>query len=585
MSDYKTMNSTISSLQNRLVLPKFQRGYVWTETKQLELIESLHKGYPFGALLTYAPMGSDEEKLLDGQQRWTTIMDFKYNKAKYFKKLQKESYNKTFDKLNSFIEDGKLVTKEDFDRLLSSSSDYSTDKEDLSDLVDDYKIKYQFSNVSSKDIRHTIKRLQDEMNEYLNVDSLEVPIIHYFGSEDNIANVFESLNKGGIKLTKYEIYAAAWDHTEIKLNKSKLQEELLKNVVNFYIEKKEDTENRGLTLDNFSSQEFAENRVINLYDLGVGLGRMIQSRLPSLVDDTDTEKIQIGFGILGIYSSVDPKTLNKIVSHIDDITNNIEEILQKSTEISILLSNIFDKLIKQNSKIDASKIGYERGLSTAYKTLSYFASLWDLEKNSSEYIKTVNNIPIYYVYDFVRRAWTSAGDTRLYEFYPSRKERIYSASVEKESFENSFKSWILDENTQQMNFTNRVRSLATIHANLTYLSDFISFGENLQVEHIYPKQRVIDNDTNHEIMLGRIGNAMYLPQKMNVKKKTKTLYEYTPGEYETVMKLSSYPSKEDFEKAFSELEDGNPNIMNDLIIERSFLVAQSIIEKLMNKKF
>lgn len=100
--------------------------------------------------------------------------------------------------MNSFIKEGKLVNEIDFDRLLSSSSDYSTDKEDLSDLVDDYRLKYQFSNISSRDIRHTIKNMQDKMNEYLNVDSLEVPIIQYFGSEDNIANVFESLNKGGI---------------------------------------------------------------------------------------------------------------------------------------------------------------------------------------------------------------------------------------------------------------------------------------------------------------------------------------------------------------------------------------------------
>lgn len=125
-------------------------------------------------------------------------MDFKYNKAKYFKKLEPSLYHKTLDKLNSFIKEGKLVNEIDFDRLLSSSSDYSTDKEDLSDLVDDYRLKYQFSNISSRDIRHTIKNMQDKMNEYLNVDSLEVPIIQYFGSEDNIANVFESLNKGGI---------------------------------------------------------------------------------------------------------------------------------------------------------------------------------------------------------------------------------------------------------------------------------------------------------------------------------------------------------------------------------------------------
>lgn len=585
MSDYKTMNSTISSLQNRLVLPKFQRGYVWTETKQLELIESLHKGYPFGALLTYAQKGSDEEKLLDGQQRWTTIMDFKYNKAKYFKKLQRPLYDETIQKLNSFIEEDKTMNESDFDRLLSASSEYSTKKEDLSDLVDDYKLKYKFFNITSKEIRHIIKDTQDKMSRYLNVDSLEVPIIQYFGSEDEIANVFASLNKGGIKLTKYEIYAAAWDHTEIKLNTSKLQEELLNNVVNFYTEKKKDTENRGLTLDNFSSEEFIENRVINLYDLGVGLGRMIQSRLPSLVDDTDTEKIQIGFGILGIYSGVDPKTLNKIISHIDDITDNIEEILQKSTEISITLSNTFDRLIEQNSKNDDSKHGYERGLSTSYKTLSYFASLWDLEKSSNEYLNTAYNIPRYYVYDFVRRVWTNAGDTRLYEFYPSRKERKYSENIDKESFKTNFKSWILDENTQQVNFSNRVKSIATIHANLTYLSDLLSRVEKLQVEHIFPKKRVAEMDKKNEVILGRIGNAMYLPKLMNEKKKTKTLYEYIPNELASVIKLSSYPSEDDFDTAFDELEKGNADVMNKVILHRSYQVADDIIEKLMNNKF
>lgn len=69
-----------------LVLPKFQRGYVWKRADVSELMLSLYKGYPIGHLLVWdTPANPDDVKgnhpisagvhklLLDGQQRVTSL--------------------------------------------------------------------------------------------------------------------------------------------------------------------------------------------------------------------------------------------------------------------------------------------------------------------------------------------------------------------------------------------------------------------------------------------------------------------------------------------------------------------------------
>lgn len=72
---------------NAIVLPEFQREYVWKRSQAKELMGSLYKGYPIGGLLTWETDSPpeikndaiDEEKhalfevLLDGQQRLTVL--------------------------------------------------------------------------------------------------------------------------------------------------------------------------------------------------------------------------------------------------------------------------------------------------------------------------------------------------------------------------------------------------------------------------------------------------------------------------------------------------------------------------------
>lgn len=182
--------------------------------------------------------------------------------------------------------------------------------------------------------------------------------------------------------------------------------------------------------------------------------------------------------------------------------------------------------------------------------------------------------------------WGNAGDTRLFEYYPQKNQRTYLTQPDKDDFYNKFQSWILDENTLPENFSGQVKGLATIHSNLTYISDSVSFGDPLEVEHIFPRARVRNISKSKEIILGRLGNAMYLPKKLNNGKKKKTLYEVENfNDYKELIDESLYPTENEFIEAFDDLKNGNLDTINEKMLNRSYRVAKSIIDKLLNTKF
>ena len=49
MSSYRIDELSVDQL-DRISLPKFQRGFVWTKKKQEDFVQTLHDGYPFGYL-------------------------------------------------------------------------------------------------------------------------------------------------------------------------------------------------------------------------------------------------------------------------------------------------------------------------------------------------------------------------------------------------------------------------------------------------------------------------------------------------------------------------------------------------------
>ena len=82
------ISELISDIRSRdLVLPEFQREYVWTKEQAKQLLVSLNKNYPVGGILLWKTQNPPELKnmsehgsrmgsyqiILDGQQRLTTL--------------------------------------------------------------------------------------------------------------------------------------------------------------------------------------------------------------------------------------------------------------------------------------------------------------------------------------------------------------------------------------------------------------------------------------------------------------------------------------------------------------------------------
>lgn len=87
MGTQRSVSQLITDIgRGQLILPEFQRGYVWTATQVREFLASLYRGYPTGSFLIWRTPnpgmirglasegdGSVFQLILDGQQRLTSI--------------------------------------------------------------------------------------------------------------------------------------------------------------------------------------------------------------------------------------------------------------------------------------------------------------------------------------------------------------------------------------------------------------------------------------------------------------------------------------------------------------------------------
>ena len=573
-AQYDTITLGVSDL-DRITLPKFQRGFVWNKTKKTSFIQTLHDGFPFGALLVYPETSDADSKLvlLDGQQRLSTILQYQHDQIPFWKPLNFDKYQSCLTSINSMLDEEHQVTEETFDRLL-------TNKIDVADWADEVA---PSDAARRKDLRDKIKELQTEIAQFVDLNELGILAIKFTGSRDRIADVFANLNKGGMPLQKYEVFSAAWSNTEIRLlqageSANGLQDKILEYVKSYYSNMETNAE---FELNDFSEDELSKSRVITLSEFAVALGAFVHELLPSLVGDTLSTQNEIGYGLLGIATGTDNRKLSTLNSKVDQINDELQLILEKASRICVDLNGIFSKLL--NQIIAGKKDTYVPGLTSSFKTLSYFASLWNLEEGSEEYRTTLKNIPSYYVFDFWSRSWTSHGDQRLIDYYPKYGKRNYLQRLTLEQLLDAYAQWASD-NTPGINFSKEVKALTTIHSNQSYLSSVLPHGESFELEHIIAKKLInaAENDRERRIFAGSLGNCMYLPRQDNNKKKEKNLYDVNQeGKYDDLMASSLYYTEEEFATISNALEARDYATINALIMRRGHRVAESIAQSLL----
>lgn len=328
---YELVNIPANDL-TRIKLPRFQRKLVWPKSKKERFINTLHEGLPFGSVLVYPESQEPDADLLiiDGQQRLSTIIEFNRDRLKFWKPLNPETYNSALLSINSALPNDVQLSESEFDILLHQ------DKQSLDDWLDDIDDK-----TSRKAVRGEFSKIKQELSDYVDLSSLLIPAIKFIGDKSLIAEVFSRLNQGGVKLSKYQVFSAAWIHTQIRLSTSELQSSILENVKRYYTSM---GNSAAFELDSFSEDALSATRIITLSDLAIALGMYMQEHLKSLAPQTENKIAELGFGLLGVAVNLDNRKLGKLLDYSDYIQSNLQIILEKTARICNNLQDVFSKM-------------------------------------------------------------------------------------------------------------------------------------------------------------------------------------------------------------------------------------------------
>lgn len=193
-----------------LVLPQFQRGFVWTRKQVRNLMESLYEDYPIGSMLVWktkadpvllkgvqqASLGVNE-LLLDGQQRLTSLYGIVRGKRPAFSNANDHAF------LNLYfnVETGEFEfygqTKMQQNPRWISVTDVM--QKDLSDVIKPFMNDPHLSEYISR-----ITRITDILQRDFHVESMT----DQDKSMDVVVDIFNLVNSGGTKLSKGDLALA-----------------------------------------------------------------------------------------------------------------------------------------------------------------------------------------------------------------------------------------------------------------------------------------------------------------------------------------------------------------------------------------
>lgn len=237
---------------NAIVLPEFQREFVWKESQAKELMNSLFREYPIGGLLTWSTQNPPDikndaidretqslfEVLLDGQQRLTVLyMLVKDDIPPYYREEDINSDPRglyfnvdtgEFHFENKGIREGTEwirvvdVFKGSISAISIAKDVLSTNHENFADLAEHY---------------------EKQLSQLRNIRNLNIPVETLPKSADvhQAIDLFDKINSQGTHLSDAELalahMSAQWPYIrrEMKAKQSQLAEKGFDFNLNFYV--------------------------------------------------------------------------------------------------------------------------------------------------------------------------------------------------------------------------------------------------------------------------------------------------------------------------------------------------------------
>lgn len=552
MSNYRIETHKYSALDGIMSLPTYQRPLVWSTQQKISFIDNISNGFPFGSLLLYKYELGEKYTLIDGQQRYTTLQEYAKSPELYYpiedSPFIEELMNVTG--ANEQSEAGKEDLRAKFIGIAKELIRQEASGEQPAASYLAKRIKEEFAiegddGNKSLEITDIQGKLLKSLNEYVDLETLDIPCIIFTGEKADLPEVFANVNLGGRKLTKYQVFAAQWDRYSVHLEDGSYSAEILKRTIERYLRLTDDR--GGLVIEDFSSEEMMDSGKVTLPEFCHALGELIIEECsacwPKKAVESDDIVDTIGYMTLGITFGLPPKRIKELPEKfvLAGFENNkvaVEKLLREIMEEYKHIHRAFAKYLRKpglEERFETSKT------SSQLQFLSFFAALWRLRFGAISttsleplsgykykgYKTTLENLFPYFIHDLITNQWKGSGDTRLGNYVIGNLNYIVPISKEKLQIAMSMH---LEEvgNLESINIDPTAKTLLAVFANShsgEYKADKYDYEHLIPRDALNTKENGIAAYKAFKIPGGNLGNIAFLDASFNRAKKAKTLFD------------------------------------------------------------
>lgn len=615
MEEYTATEIHNMQEDNKLVVPRYQRGVVWKASQKADLIDSIKKGLPFGSILLYQDDNKNNSRIIDGLQRSNTIYEFIENPAKFFNEddidenVIEELYNLAGVNSSKESVKNKMIEviinwiKEDYKTMDAIKEiQYNECSEKLANEFPTLQGKEKDVTKIIKPMLYSYKQICTTMAE------AKIPAIVIKGDEDSLPIIFERINSKGSQLTKWQIYAATWSDDKIILHNE------LKRIVEFN-KKRYEAQNieNNIEIENFDPITFAKKNELSTFELMFGFGKMISANYPHLFSNTKqiNEVDSVGFNLINACLGLRNSEIKNLNKNLVDIIGNDDEINRFLQEV-INCIDIVDRVVAITTKFKSNVRNNSTPIHTEMQICSMIASVFinkfmnyeissddqiinkevhldSFNKDWKNYIKDFRQNAIKtYLIDTIQTNWRGSGDKKLNNVILNKE--YYTRNIEKQDVLTILKIWHENVKSERKEYQ-KVQSpkeaeriiLNIIYSNILTAAEQIG-DEYFDIEHIATKERmkkimskINKSRTTLRLPLSSIGNLCFLPENLNRGKRDKTIYQ------------SNIPNINEIETKFTFTKESdldwiqNDNLLQDEIAEKYINFIDSRFDKICNK--
>lgn len=504
-----------------LKMPHFQRGVVWSPSKQADLIRSLKQGFPVGSLLFFKqpaqPDGVTIHLLIDGLQRTTAIREYTQRPLAFMsledvdKEAILELAHAMCDALDEEISSGEVALA--LGNWMSMTKTLKeTDGFDAVGLIEQLNQRLSPDKPAAPKgallnaAREFLQVIRDECD----IGNIELPVLFYEGKQSELPDIFDRINATGTKLTKYQIFAASWVEQDIVIANVQVLDAIKKRYSTLM--SRENISIAGVKADGTPEH-------LSLFDYLFGLGKYLSDKFPLLFgsnsDAVALESVVFALATVGHRLQLSemkelPRAFYRNKKNTIDATLFEKALLESVLFVNRVLAPYIELKLNSESALSggahtdlqiASMIA--RAISGSYDPVTW-AKLPDSKADRKQLALA---LPQHYLVDVLQQNWKGSGDSRLFRMVwdttddgeeSSESEpapsRHYLQRFSAQEFDGVLGQWFADQIKLSQRSRAYVTSAAKLFLKYVY-TDTLTVKEEkkttFELDHIFPVSRLV----------------------------------------------------------------------------------------------